>query len=70
MERHIGLERTNQEAFISTDETESQLKALSPQIKEILQQLSTEPFLVNLLPHIIKFMESKSASLLEPKTKP
>lgn len=26
-----------------------------------------EPFLVNLLPHLIKFVESKSAALINPK---
>ena len=33
---------------------------ISPQLKEILIQVSMEPFLINLLPHLIKFVESKS----------
>ena len=36
-------------------------------MKEILLQISTEPFLVNLLPHLIKFVESKSQALMEPE---
>lgn len=41
-------------------------KVMSPQMKEILAQVSTEPYLVNLLPHLIKFVESKSTSLMDP----
>ena len=37
-------------------------------MKEILLQISTEPFLVNLLPHLIKFVESKSQALMEAET--
>ena len=37
---------------------------LSPQMKEILTQVSEEPFLVNLLPHLVKFVESKSMVLM------
>ena len=29
-------------------------------------QVSMEPFLVNLLPHLIKFVESKSSALMDP----
>ena len=37
-------------------------------MKEILLQISTEPFLVNLLPHLIKYVESKSQVLMEQET--
>ena len=33
-------------------------------------QVSMEPFLVNLLPHMIKFVESKSQALMDPTTEP
>ena len=39
--------------------------SLSPQMREILKQIREEPFLVNLLPHLIKFVESKSSSLMQ-----
>jgi hypothetical protein len=29
-----------------------------------------EPYLVNLLPHLIKFVESKSQTLMDPKAEP
>jgi len=32
----------------------------SPQLEEILSQISKEPFFVNLLPHLVKFVETKS----------
>lgn len=37
-------------------------------MREILTQVSTEPYLVNLLPHMIKFVESKSNKLMDPST--
>jgi hypothetical protein len=37
-------------------------------MKEILSQVSTEPYLVNLLPHLIKFVESKSNALIDVQT--
>ena len=37
-------------------------------MREILSQVSTEPYLVNLLPHLIKFVESKSNALIDPDT--
>ena len=43
---------------------------ISPQLKEILMQVSMEPFLVNLLPHMIKFVESKSQALMDPVSDP
>jgi hypothetical protein len=36
------------------------VRFLSPQMREILKQIKEEPFLVNLMPHLIKFVESKS----------
>ena len=33
-------------------------------MREILKQIRKEPFLVNLLPHIVKFVESKSQSMM------
>ena len=47
-----------QHASASHNDQES--ARMSPQLKEILMQVSMEPFLVNLLPHLIKFVESKS----------
>ena len=41
---------------------------MSAQMREILSQVSTEPYLVNLLPHLIKFVESKSNALIDPET--
>ena len=38
---------------------------LNPQMREILKQIREEPFLVNLLPHIVKFVESKSQSMMQ-----
>ena len=38
---------------------------LNPQMREILKQIREEPFLVNLLPHIVKFVESKSMALMQ-----
>lgn len=35
----------------------------NPQLEELLTQISKEPFLVNLLPHLVKFVETKSLSV-------
>jgi len=43
---------------------------MSPQLKEILIQISMQPFLVNLTPHLIKFVESKSQTLINPQAEP
>ena len=37
---------------------------LSSQMREILRQIRKEPFLVNLMPHLIKFIESKSQTMI------
>lgn len=37
----------------------------NPQLDEILSQVSREPFLVNLLPHMVKFVETKSLAILQ-----
>jgi hypothetical protein len=34
---------------------------INSQMQELLRQVSTEPFLANLLPHLVKFVESKCA---------
>lgn len=46
------------------------VKVMSPQMREILSQVSTEPYLVNLLPHLIKYVESKSAALMDAGSEP
>ena len=35
------------------------------QLDEILSQVSREPFLINLLPHMVKFVETKSLAILQ-----
>jgi hypothetical protein len=37
---------------------------VSPQITELLGQISSEPFLVNLIPHLVKFVESKCQQII------
>ena len=63
LERTMSHERQSLAIEASIDQDFEQ--HLSPQMKEILLQISTEPFLVNLLPHLIKFVESKSRGLME-----
>ena len=35
----------------------------NPQLEELLSQISKEPFLINLLPHLVKFVETKSLAV-------
>ena len=64
LEREMSHER--QSLAIETSIEQDFESHLNPQMKEILLQISTEPFLVNLLPHLIKFVESKSHALMDP----
>lgn len=49
-----------------TDQASQSL--LSSQMREILRQIREEPFLVNLMPHLIKFVESKSQSMINSES--
>jgi hypothetical protein len=46
------------------------VRFLSPQMREILKQIKEEPFLINLMPHLIKFVESKSQSMIQSDEPP
>jgi hypothetical protein len=59
-ERELAHERLGQAPLINGDFGQNSLKFLTPQMREILAQIKEEPFLVNLMPHLIKFVESKS----------
>lgn len=39
-------------------------------MREILKQIRQEPFLVNLMPHLIKFVESKSQQMIKAEEPP
>ena len=67
LERELTHERQGQVTLLLggdpsslVDSQSSILRFLSPQMREILRQIRQEPFLVNLMPHLIKFVESKS----------
>ena len=66
----VGAVATASQYFDNGPSQDATFFKISPQLKEILMQVSMEPFLVNLLPHMIKFVESKSQALMDPTTEP